>query len=280
MFRVLSFWLLLSLLAAAEPKVVLISLDGLRPEFYLDSRWPAPCLQSLCRRGAAARGMYSVFPSITYANHTSLVTGVSPGRHGIDCNVDFDWETGPTLGWNWEARRIQSPTLWELARRRKISTAAFSWPVSVGAEVDYLIPEIFSIPGANRGTTEELLRQTSTPGLLDEIQAQSGLAFPQTFAEWDGWLPAAVGYTWRTYRPQLSLIHMLNLDWTQHRYGPDSPETRQSLAQLDVCLQQIVEQIDFQDTVLMIVGDHGFLGVETVLAPNRLFYDRGWIQLD
>ncbi len=280
MLRVLSFWLLLPLLAAAEPKVVLISLDGLRPEFYQDSRWPAPCLQSLCRRGAAARGVYSVFPSITYANHTSLVTGVSPAQHGIDCNVDFDWETGPTLGWNWEARRIQSPTLWELARRRKISTAAFSWPVSVGAKVDYLIPEIFSIPGANQGTTEELLRQTSTPGLLDEIQAQSGLAFPLTFAEWDSWLPAAVGYTWRTYRPQLSLIHMLNLDWTQHRYGPDSPETRQCLAQLDACLQQIVDQIDLQDTVLMIVGDHGFLGVETVLAPNRLFYDRGWIQLD
>jgi len=280
MFRVLSLWLLLSLLAAAEPKVVLISLDGLRPEFYLDSRWPAPCLQNLCRRGASARAVYSVFPSITYANHTSLVTGVSPARHGIDCNVDFDWETGPTLGWNWEAGRIQSPPLWELARRRKISTAAFSWPVSVGAQVDYLIPEIFSIPGANQGTTEELLRQTSTPGLLDEIQADSGLTFPLTFAEWDSWLPAAVGYTWRTYRPQFSLIHMLNLDWTQHRYGPDSPETRQSLAQLDACLQQIVEQIDFQDTVLMVVGDHGFLGVESVLAPNRLFYDRGWIELE
>jgi predicted AlkP superfamily pyrophosphatase or phosphodiesterase len=279
--RVFLVWLLLSVIAAAdEPKVVLISLDGLRPEFYLDSRWPAPCLQSLARQGACAREVYSVFPSITYANHTSLVTGVSPSCHGIDCNVDFSWETGPTPGWNWEARRIQSPTLWELARRRKISTAAFSWPVSVGARVDYLIPEIFSVPGANEGTTEELLRRTSTPGLLNEIQQQSELPFPLTFAEWDRWLPSAVGYTWRTYHPQLSLIHMLNLDWTQHRYGPDSQETRQAVAQLDSCLQKIVDQIDWQDTTLMVVGDHGFLGVETVLAPNRLFYDRGWIQVE
>ena len=157
MFRSLLFCLILSGVLAAEPKVVLVTLDGLRPEFYLDSRWPAPCLQGLAQRGAFSRAVYSVFPSITYANHTTLATGVSPLRHGIDCNVDFDWRTGPTLGWNWEAEKILSPTLWELARRRSVSTAAFSWPVSVGAPVDYLIPEIFSIPGANHGTTEELL---------------------------------------------------------------------------------------------------------------------------
>ncbi|MBN9413795.1 MAG: alkaline phosphatase family protein [Candidatus Eremiobacteraeota bacterium] len=256
---------------------MLISLDGLRPEFYLDSRWPAPCLQSLCRQGASARAVTSVFPSITYANHTSLITGVSPSRHGIDCNVDFDWETGPTPGWNWEASRIQAPTLWDLARRGKLTTAAFSWPVSVGARVDYLVPEIFSVPGANVGTTEELLRQTSTPGLLEDIQQQSGLPFPLTFADWDNWLPAAVGYTWRTYKPRLTLIHMLNLDWTQHRFGPDSPETREAVAQLDAALAKIVEQIDLRDTTLMVVGDHGFLGVQSILAPNRLFHDRGWI---
>lgn len=280
MFRSLLFCLILSGVLAAEPKVVLVTLDGLRPEFYLDSRWPAPCLQGLAQRGAFSRAVYSVFPSITYANHTTLATGVSPLRHGIDCNVDFDWRTGPTLGWNWEAEKILSPTLWELARRRSVSTAAFSWPVSVGAPVDYLIPEIFSIPGANHGTTEELLRQHSTPGLLDEIQAQSGADFPITFAEWDAWLPSAVGYTWRTYQPQLTMIHMLNLDWTQHRFGPDSPETRVAVAQLDGALEKIVEQIDFRDTVLMVVGDHGFLGVNTVLSPNRLFYEQGWIELD
>jgi predicted AlkP superfamily pyrophosphatase or phosphodiesterase len=280
MLRVLFICLLLCAWAGAEPRVVLISLDGLRPEFYQDSGWPAPFMQSLCRQGASAQSVYSVFPSITYANHTSLVTGVSPIRHGVDCNVDFDWDNGPTPGWNWEAARIKAPTLWELARRRHVSTAAFSWPVSVGARVDYLIPEVFSIPGANQGTTEELLRLSSTPGLIDEIQQQSGLPFPLSFAEWDAWLPAAVGYTWRTYHPQLSLIHMLNLDWTQHRFGPDSGETRQALAQLDSELQRIVEQLDLNQTVLMIVGDHGFLPVNQIINPNRLFYDRGWIQLD
>ncbi|MBS2034661.1 alkaline phosphatase family protein [bacterium] len=280
MFRVFVFCFLLCSLVWAEPRVVVISLDGLRPEFYLDSRWPAPCLQSLCRQGAAARAMYSVFPSITYANHTSLVTGVSPQGHGIDCNVDFDWETGPTLGWNWEASKIKVPTLWELARRRQLISAAFSWPVSVGARVDYLIPEVFSIPGANQGSTEDLLRVHSTPSLIARIQEDSGLPFPVSFADWDAWLPSAVGYVWRTYQPQLTLIHMLNLDWTQHRFGPDGAETRSALARLDSDLQRIVEQIDLTQTVLMIVGDHGFQSVNQVINPNRLFFDRGWIQME
>ncbi|MFN8609316.1 MAG: ectonucleotide pyrophosphatase/phosphodiesterase [Vulcanimicrobiota bacterium] len=280
MIRIVFLCLLLCARVWAEPDVVVISLDGLRPEFYRDSRWPAPCLQALSRQGASAQAVYSVFPSITYANHTSLVTGVSPLRHGIDCNVGFDWQTGPTLGWNWEASKIRVRALWDLARRRGLKTAAFSWPVSVGARVDYLVPEIFSIPGANQGSTEDLLRRYSTPGLLQEIQGQSDLPFPVSFADWDAWLPSAVGYTWRTYRPQLTLIHMLNLDWTQHRYGPESSETRAALAQLDASLQRIVEQVDLERTVLLIVGDHGFQPVNLVLNPNRLFYDRGWIRME
>jgi predicted AlkP superfamily pyrophosphatase or phosphodiesterase len=278
-------WLLLASLASAqglpsERKVVVISLDGLRPEFYLDSRWPAPCLQRLRQQGAWARTMTSVFPSITYANHTSLVTGVSPLRHGIDCNIDFDWDRGPRLGWNWEAQRIQAPPLWELARRRKLTTSAFSWPVSLGARIDSLVPEVFSVPGANQGSTEDLIRKTSTAGLIDEIQADCGRPFPLSYADWDGWLADAVGYVWRTRKPRLTLVHMLNLDWTQHRFGPDSPETRAALAQLDRDLERLLEQFDGPQTVIMVVGDHGFLEVNRVLAPNRLFWERGWIEVE
>jgi predicted AlkP superfamily pyrophosphatase or phosphodiesterase len=260
--------------AQSVPRVVLISLDGLRPEFYLDESWPAPCLQDLRRRGAWARRSWSVFPSITYANHAAMVTGVSPASHGIDSNIDFSWETGPQPGWNWEARRLRVPALWDRARSAGLTTAAFSWPVSVGASVDALVPEIFHVPGANVGTTEQLIRQESTPGLLDELPAGP---FPQTFAQWDEWLPGAVGHVWKTRQPDLTLIHMLNLDWTQHRFGPHSPETRASVAELDAQLRRLIEQVDTSKTTLLVVGDHGFLEYRRILAPNRLFRDKGWI---
>jgi len=273
----------LGLQAVAEsprsPDVVLISLDGLRPEFCWDESWPAPCLQSLRRRGAAARTLLPVFPSITYANHASLATGVSPATHGIDCNVDFDWETGPKPGWNWEASKLKAPALWQLAEAKGLSCAAFSWPVSLGAAMAANIPEVFHVPGANQGTTESLIRQASTPGLIDEIQGQHPGAFPVTFAEWDAWLPSAVHHVWRTRRPRLTLIHMLNLDWVQHRFGPSANETRQALAQLDRDLERLIAPLDLSQTVLMVVGDHGFLEVEKTLSLNRLFLDQGWIRM-
>ena len=279
MFLVL-LWLCLVCTAFAEgppPKVVLISLDGLRPEFYLDHSWPAPNLQALCARGTWAQSMESVFPSITYANHSSLATGAFPARHGIDCNIDFDWTHGPRLNWNWEAQRLQSPALWDLTRQANLRSAAFSWPVSVGAAVDDNIPEIFSVAGANVGTTEELLRLHSTPGLLEEIQNRYPGPFPQTFADWDAWLPDAFATLWQQRPADLTLIHMLNLDWTQHRFGPHGPETRQTLQELDLQLGRLIRQVDTQRDFLLVVGDHGFLEVGSILSPNRLFADRGWI---
>lgn len=266
--------------AEKSPDLVVISIDGLRPEFYWDETWPAPCLQRLRQQGAAAREVLPVFPSITYANHATLVTGVSPQVHGIDCNIDFDWQTGPRPGWNWESHKLQSPPLWELAERRGLDCAAFSWPVTVGARMLVNVPEVFHVPGANQGTTESLIRQWSTPGLLDEIQASHRSPFPQTFAEWDAWLPRAVHHVWQKHRPQLTLIHMLNLDWTQHRFGLHGPEVTKALADLDVSLERLIAPLDLKKTLLFVVGDHGFSAVHRQVALNRLWLEQGWIQVD
>jgi len=258
--------------------VVLLSIDGLRPEFYLDKRWPAPNLQRLKAQGAWAERMLSVFPSITYANHTSLVTGVRAGRHGINSNNVFDPERGPLPGWSWWAKLIRVPALWDRAKEKKISTAAFSWPVSVGGAIDYNVPEIFSVVGANNGTTEELIREHATPGLM-EVVHPAGKPFPVTFAEWDAWLPGAFARVMERFEPRLTLIHMLNLDRTQHRHGREAAETLAALTALDAAVGELVDKLDPTDTCLIVVGDHGFQDYTTFLSPNRLFLDQGWLTL-
>ena len=62
----------------AARHVVLISIDGFRPDFYLDSAWAAPNLRKVLREGVYASRVRSVVPSVTYPSHTSLVTGVTP----------------------------------------------------------------------------------------------------------------------------------------------------------------------------------------------------------
>ena len=81
--------------------VVLISVDGLRPEFYLEERWPAPMLQQMRREGAHARAVKSVFPSVTYPAHTTIITGRMPIDHGISYNSPFEPQ-GQTGRWYWE----------------------------------------------------------------------------------------------------------------------------------------------------------------------------------
>ena len=72
--------------AGAEPRadhVVLISVDGFRPDFYIDESWPAPMIQQMAREGARAERVRGVFPTVTYPSHTTIVTGLDPYQHGV-----------------------------------------------------------------------------------------------------------------------------------------------------------------------------------------------------
>src|SRR5690625_2008769 len=75
--------------------VVLISLDGSHPKFYMDSTWNAKNLQKLKNKGAfASKGAKSVFPSLTWPAHTSIITGSNPDGHGVLYNKPFDGRPG------------------------------------------------------------------------------------------------------------------------------------------------------------------------------------------
>src|SRR5215204_5202369 len=99
-----------------------------------------PALSGLAKDGAYADGVVVVLPSVTYASHTTMITGVLPAVHGILGNSVFDPEGRFNDAWYWYARQIQVPTLIGAAHARGLSTAAVSWPVSVGMEADYLVP--------------------------------------------------------------------------------------------------------------------------------------------
>nr|WP_287935683.1 ectonucleotide pyrophosphatase/phosphodiesterase [Algoriphagus sp.] len=124
--------------------VVLISIDGFRPDFYLDPSWPAPNLQEMASQGARAEGVTGVFPSVTYPSHTTIVTGRTPAAHGIYYNSPFE-SGGQTGRWYWETEKIKVPTLWDAVRKAGMKSASFIWPVSVGAPIDYNLPEFWSL---------------------------------------------------------------------------------------------------------------------------------------
>src|ERR1700733_15439141 len=136
-------------MAAGSPafaaSVLMISVDGLKPEYVLEADahgLKIPFLRGLLREGTYARGVTGVWPTVTYPSHTTLLTGLSPAEHGIYNNLEFDPKNTFANAWFWYAQQIRAPTLWQAAHEAGLSTASIGWPVSVGATaVDFLIPE-------------------------------------------------------------------------------------------------------------------------------------------
>jgi predicted AlkP superfamily pyrophosphatase or phosphodiesterase len=117
----------------AEPqrRVVLISVDGLMPSSYVrpdELGLRVPNLRKLAAKGAWARGVQGVLPTVTYPSHTTLVTGVPPRLHGITSNRAFDPEGRSNEAWRWYAGEIRVPSLLTAARARTLATAPFPIP--------------------------------------------------------------------------------------------------------------------------------------------------------
>ena len=272
--------------AAPRPAdhVILISIDGLVPEYYLrpqDHGLHLPNLVALRDAGSYAEAVVGQYPSVTYPSHSSMVTGMRPARHGIISNTRFDPERGSTQ-WYREAAALKVPALWDVAAAGGLKTASLSWPVTVGARVDTLIPE----SGATDGLSwVESMRRMSSSGFVDATLAQVpgfGENDNQDVAKRDRFFTAATVHAIRTARPNLLMLHLVQTDAAQHRSGRHSPEAKAAFTAVDAHLGEIVRAVDEAGlrarTTFVITGDHGFYRVHSALQPNVILRRAGLIQ--
>jgi predicted AlkP superfamily pyrophosphatase or phosphodiesterase len=256
--------------------VVLISIDGLRPEFYLDDSWPAPMLQQMRREGAHATAVKSVFPSVTYPAHTTIITGAQPAAHGIYYNSPFE-PRGQSGRWFWEEASIQVPTLWDAAHKAGLLTASVFWPVSVGAPIDWNLPEIWPLDWEKDDFTDPLRRYAAPTGLVEELEREAtGRLTPHNFSfgrlTLDDRSAEMAAYLLATHEPNLLTVHLIGVDNVQHEEGRDAATLPRALAALDRCVARIVEAAEqagiLDRTTFLITGDHGFIDVHTKISPN------------
>jgi predicted AlkP superfamily pyrophosphatase or phosphodiesterase len=248
----------------------MISVDGLVPDYYTS---PArlglrvPNLVKMKLGGAYAHGVEGVYPSVTYPAHTSLVTGVRPAIHGIVHNRIFEAPTDPqTKAWYWFSNALKTETLWDAAKKAGLVTGSAGWPVTVGAGIDYNMPEIFD-PGERPLTIKRTLEHT-TPSLLSSI---AGLQLGSD-ASTDGRRTAVSEHIIKTHKPNLMLIHLIDLDGAHHRYGARSPQALEVTEREDSYLGRIIEATRvagiLDRTTFFIVSDHGFADVTRKFEPG------------
>ena len=131
--------------AATAAPVLMISIDGLRPADVIDAQKKGlklPHLTAFLKEATYSTGVKNVLPTVTYPDHTTLITGVWPDKHGIGNNETFDPYGKNFGGWYWYASDIKVPTLWDAVHDKRGIVASLGWPVSVGTTaIDYNIPE-------------------------------------------------------------------------------------------------------------------------------------------
>src|SRR5262245_19396585 len=266
--------------------VVMISIDGLKPDYVLDADkhgLKIPHLRRFLKEGAFATGVRGVVPTVTYPSHTTLVTGVSPSRHGILANTPFDPYGKNWGGWYWYAEDIRVPTLWDAAAAAGLTSASVDWPVTVGADITYNIPQYWRSETAD---DHKILRALSRPaGLLAEAEAQVG-----SYPEGNSYTVAADQqrakfnvYLLEKKKPQLLLCYFSGLDSEEHESGPYSSGTFAVLEQIDTLVGQVraaAERVSNGQAVICVVSDHGFFRVQKELRLNSVFREEGLLELN
>ncbi len=274
---------------ASAASVLMISVDGLKPEYVLDADahgLKIPFLRGMMQGGAYAHGVTGVWPTVTYPSHTTLLTGLSPAEHGVYNNLEFDPKGTFANAWYWYARQIRAPTLWQAAHEAGLSTASIGWPVSVGATaVDFLIPEYWRVARLTEVDPSDalLVAAISRPeSLLQEMQARLGpyMRGNDPSPPGDEIKTRFALDILKTRKPAFMTIHLSSLDEEQHLHGPFSPEANADLEVIDGQLAQLFAASRANDpkAIALVVSDHGFVQITHKVNLMQPFLRAGLIQ--
>jgi len=227
--------------ATTKPLVILVSLDGFKPSYL--SETSTPNLHQLAQQGAQSRGLVSAFPSLTFPNHVTLVTGQTPDEHGIVNNTMTDPSTPQrfTLG---SREAVENPLWWHEAR-----------PIWIGLRQEGKIASTLFWPGS----------EAPIQGLMpnDWLRYNHEMSHEARIETLMGWLTRT-----EDQKPDFATLYFSDVDSAGHAAGPDSDAVKLATKKVDQSIGKLMEALTSKgllaNTTLVIVSDHGM-----ALAPEN-----------
>ncbi|KAK2459691.1 hypothetical protein APHAL10511_008336 [Amanita phalloides] len=226
--------------------VLMVSIDGLRAD-YLD-RGLTPHLLAISKKGLRAKSMQPVFPTLTFPNHWSLMTGLYAESHGIVANNFWDPASHSEFHYNivkscWNSSWWFGEPIWETARKAGLSTANLMWPgppkTTRGVSSTFFVPWKDKVSLDDK--LEQILRWIDLP--LEE-------------------------------RPQLILGYEPSLDQAGHLAGPASALVNASLADIDLFAKNLHDSLEARNLTdivdVVFVSDHGMTDTS---HPEPIYLD-------
>ena len=260
-------------------KLVVISLDSLGFRDLNELGYLVPHIQQIMKQGTWVKRVRGIFPTLTYPSHTSIITGQYPAVHGVVNNTKLQ-PRRLSPDWYWYRKDVKATPLYDVAHDAGLTTAAFLWPVTAGSQIDYNLAEIFP----NRIWTNQVLvsLKASSPRFLLQMNHRYGHLRHGIKQPWlDDFITACAVDTLKNKQPDLTLIHLVDMDSMRHRYGVRSAQAQHALQRLDRRVDQLVQATKdagtYDHTNFVLLGDHYQINVHKMIHLNMLFAQHGWL---
>lgn len=272
--------------AARKPHVLIISIDGMRPDYVTKADkhgLKIPTLRAFFAHATYAEGVIGVVPTLTYPSHTAMMTGVWPAQHGIYGNQKFNpFAEGKEQVT--DAADIKVETLWEAAHKAGYTVASVGWPVTTGAKyIDWLLPANAAFEGGDPDGASVSADPNTHYDNPAGLREQLGVGGPHgekldVNDQRHAWQLAVI----RRFHPDFMTAHVGYLDHEEHGHGPFSQQANAALEYADRMVGELIaaeRAVDPQATIF-IVSDHGFLPTDHAFAVNALLMPKGLLDVE
>ncbi|MDO5718430.1 MAG: ectonucleotide pyrophosphatase/phosphodiesterase [Tissierellia bacterium] len=258
-------------------KLVMMSFDALG-DVDANLFESMPGFKYMIEEGSYIKRVKTVYPSLTYPCHASIISGRYPKDHGIVNNLLL--QTGrKDMDWYWYEKYLKGDSLFRAARRKGLKTASLLWPVSARGNIDYNIAEIFPHRIWQNQVSVSLIN--SSPKLLIDLDRRfgymrDGISQPQL----DDFIEASMHYIIKKFGPDLVMSHFVAVDDKKHRYGTKSDEVEKAISTYDDRIVNMLELLDYcRDTNLIVVSDHSQIDLKVGIRLNKYLCELGYIEM-
>ena len=261
--------------------MVVISFDAVSSE-DVEALKNLPNFKKLIDNGSWIKRVDSIYPTLTYPAHTTIVTGKYPNNHRIIDNTVF--KVGDFIpNWYWYRNKIKGETLYDLAMENGLTTCSLLWPVTGKAKITYNMPEIFAV----KPYQHQLFMSAGAGSLGFQLDInkrfgnlRKGIEQPYL----DNFVIEAAKYTIKKYAPNLMLIHFTDVDTNRHHYGYRNNVIDDAFIRHDKRLGEIIDALKergiYDECTIVALGDHSHLDASKVIKLNALFRKEGLIKIN
>lgn len=269
-----------------KQKFFVLSMDAMVRE-DVEYMMTKPNFRRIMEKRAEVDKVRSVFPSLTYPAHTTLMTGCNPGKHGIYNNVPFKDYDDKKKHWYRFFKSVRVEDLFAAAKRAGLTTASVYWPITGrNPNIDYIINEYFFFypeedtieAFRNMGANDAAIRAIDENRHIIEAKRRQEVGY-----SYDKFLMACACSLIRSEQPDVMLVHNCILDSARHVNGIFSEGVTKALDMADQQLGDVIAAMEdagvYEQTNFIILSDHGQLDFEKLTRINVLLAEADFLEV-